>query len=354
MLQLKKKNRGFTLIEVVLAIGIAAVAFGALTPVVSMIYRINHSATNITQAQLMAQTVATQLEAKLRYARSVSILDALPADTSEDERGFIYTRDGQIYERRGGTEALVSIDRGYAYRYRVDFAQSSAAGVVEARIAVLDGAAAIYDFTEPVYVHNLTSGSVGGLNSGAVVAYLPPVREAVAVASIAVSAETSAIVENEQTLALRADIYPLGATNRRLVWSVDDPALAAVTAEGLLIPLQNGTVTVTATAADGSGVQGQLTVFIDGQEPKITALTLDTETGLYAMAPGESLRIIPTIEPEDAFNQQLSWRVDNSSYATVSDDGLLTARGVRGVSVMVTASTRDGSRLERTIEILIR
>lgn len=352
MLQVTQKNRGYTLLEVIVVIAICAIAFSVLVPVVSMVYRINHSANDMAQAQVLAQTVATQLDARLRYARSVSILDALPDDAAEGEQQFLYTLNGQVYERRGSSETLLSSDRGYAYRYRVNFTPGDA-GVIRAHITVLGAKGAIYDLTEPIYIHNLASGSVGGLAEGGVVAYLPPAREELAVASITVTAETNAITENEQTLALKAKVFPLGATNRRIIWSVDDPTVAVVTAEGLLIPLTDGVVTVTATATDGSGVQGQFTVLVSNQEQKITALAIDSVTGSYTMPPGSSLQIVALIEPEDAFNQQLDWKVDDTRYATISDGGLLTAHNVSGVSVIVTASTRDGSRLTRTLEILI-
>ena len=347
-----QKNRGYTLLEVIMVMAICAIAFSVLVPVVSMVYRINHSANDMAQAQVLAQTVATQLNARLRYARSVSILDALPDDAGEGEEQYLYTLNGQVYERRGVGDILVSLDKGYAYRYRLKFTPGDA-GVIKAQITVLGADGKIYDLTEPIYIHNLTTGSVGGLAEGSVVAYLPPAREELKVTSITVTADTNAITENEQTLALEADVYPLGATNRRVIWSVDDPAVAAVSAEGLLIPLTDGVVTVTATAADGSGVQGQFVVTVSNQEQKITALAIDSATGSYTMPPGGSLQIVALIQPEDAFNQQLDWKVDDTRYATISDDGLLTAKYLSGVSVIVTASTRDGSRLTRTLEILI-
>ncbi len=350
---MKKKNRGFTLLEIIVAMGVAAIAFGALVPVVSMLYRMNHTANNMAQAQVLAQTVAAQLDARLRYARSVTILDALPADTAGDERSFIHTARGQVYQQQGGADTLLSADRGYAYNYSVEFTPGEG-GVVQAHITVLGEDGPAYDLTEPIYIHNLESGSIGGLDQGGVAAYLPPAREDVAVTSVIISAEDSVILENEQTLALGAEVFPLGATNRRVAWSVDDPMLATVTPGGLLIPLRNGAVTVTAAATDGSGVQGQCTVFIYNQEEKITALTLDTETGAYTIRPGGSLQIVPTFEPGTAFNQQLAWKVDNQQIAAISPDGLLTVRSETSEgSVIVTAATQDGSHLTRTIEILI-
>ena len=74
-------------------------------------------------------------------------------------------------------------------------------------------------------------------------------------ASIAVTAVTLNIteiwlVENE-TVQLTATISPANATNKAIFWSSSDTAVATVSASGLVTRLAPGTVTITATTADG-------------------------------------------------------------------------------------------------------
>lgn len=67
------------------------------------------------------------------------------------------------------------------------------------------------------------------------------------------------------TLQLTATVAPTNATVNTVTWSVDKPAVATISASGLLTAVSNGTVVVTATAADGSKVTGTLSVVVTGQ-----------------------------------------------------------------------------------------
>ncbi|TYO93262.1 S-layer homology domain-containing protein [Desulfallas thermosapovorans] len=73
------------------------------------------------------------------------------------------------------------------------------------------------------------------------------------------------------TLQMNAAVSPANASNKSVSWSVaNGTGMATISATGLLTALTNGTVTVTATAKDGSGVKGQLVVTISGQEAAFT------------------------------------------------------------------------------------
>lgn len=84
------------------------------------------------------------------------------------------------------------------------------------------------------------------------------------------------------TLQLTADLAPLDATNKTIMWSVDDPAVASINAtSGLLTAVSEGTVNVTATAGDGSGVSGTLEISVEGslEPPDATLSSLTIEVG---------------------------------------------------------------------------
>ncbi|MES2240152.1 MAG: pectate lyase [Bacteroidota bacterium] len=65
-------------------------------------------------------------------------------------------------------------------------------------------------------------------------------------------------------LQLTAQIVPANATTKTLDWTISSQAIATISAEGLLTPRINGTVTVTATSTDGSGKSAQLQITISG------------------------------------------------------------------------------------------
>jgi len=65
---------------------------------------------------------------------------------------------------------------------------------------------------------------------------------------------------------LNVDISPYGAI-KSLTWSSSNPSVATVSADGVVKGLKDGTTTITATAADGSGVSGSYTLQV--QDPSM-------------------------------------------------------------------------------------
>ncbi|MFI1772013.1 pectate lyase [Thalassobellus citreus] len=66
---------------------------------------------------------------------------------------------------------------------------------------------------------------------------------------------------------LMVEVLPTEATNKAVTWIVSDPLVAEISSTGLLTPKDNGLVTVTATAVDGSGISGQKLINISGITP---------------------------------------------------------------------------------------
>ena len=65
-------------------------------------------------------------------------------------------------------------------------------------------------------------------------------------------------------LKLSAEIEPADATDQSITWSViNRTGMATINEKGLLAGVAPGDVTVVATANDGSGVEGELSVWID-------------------------------------------------------------------------------------------
>ncbi|MBS4020836.1 MAG: cell wall-binding repeat-containing protein [Dethiobacter sp.] len=77
------------------------------------------------------------------------------------------------------------------------------------------------------------------------------------------TAGATTVTSSYGTLQMSAAVSPASATNQNVTWSVANvTGSAEISSTGLLRALGNGTVTVTATAQDGSGVTGQETITI--------------------------------------------------------------------------------------------
>ena len=92
------------------------------------------------------------------------------------------------------------------------------------------------------------------------------------VSSLAVNGQgdVNTITAEKGTLQMVADALPLNASDKSVTWSVHNETGRAKIdrTTGVLTAIANGTVTVTATANDGYGISGTITVTISGQ-PKI-------------------------------------------------------------------------------------
>ncbi|MGD2034301.1 MAG: T9SS type A sorting domain-containing protein, partial [Bacteroidales bacterium] len=91
----------------------------------------------------------------------------------------------------------------------------------------------------------------------------------VPVDSVIVSAESdvTSIDEDNGTLQMIPTVLSDTATIKDVAWSVSDEDLATIDSDGLLTAVDNGSVTVTARAIDGSGKQGTLEIAVSNQIP---------------------------------------------------------------------------------------
>ncbi len=78
-----------------------------------------------------------------------------------------------------------------------------------------------------------------------------PLSEFIAVEAISVTAPTEPLKAGE-TAQLVAEVVPANATNKTIVWSTDDAAVATVDDNGLVTAIAPGCTTIKAIAADGS------------------------------------------------------------------------------------------------------
>ena len=76
----------------------------------------------------------------------------------------------------------------------------------------------------------------------------------------------STITEDGGTLLMSAAVLPITATKKEVTWSVAaGTGTATISTAGLLTALTNGTVTVTATAKDGTGITGTKVITLSNQ-----------------------------------------------------------------------------------------
>ena len=146
----------------------------------------------------------------------------------------------------------------------------------------------------------------------------------------------SAEVQVGKTLTLTATISPSDATDKTVTWSSSDKAVATVDSKGVVTAVKPGTATITASAKGKDGdVKATCTVKVTAA---VTGVSLDRSDA--SLKVGESLTLTATVSPAEATKRDVTWSSSDTSVATVSDTGVVSA--VKAGSATITATTAEG------------
>ena len=200
-------------------------------------------------------------------------------------------------------------------------------------------------FTAPVTITvTAVSAENSAISATRTVQILPPVT------TVAISAPRNYIdVDGEdKTLQLTARVLPEDAA-QSVTWSTSNKRIATVDANGVVTALKAGTVTITATATDGTGVRAKFTVKV---QKTVKSLTI---SGAEKLGGGQSTTIKATILPKDAANQKVIYSLNcPASVATISTSGVLTTKNVTEITtVTVNAVSAENSTISATWTLVI-
>ncbi len=84
--------------------------------------------------------------------------------------------------------------------------------------------------------------------------------------------QTSAELKAGEVLTLTTTVYPENATNKNMLWTSSNPAVAQVDENGRVLAISKGTATIQAEAADGSGCTASCTVTVTGNLNMVTSV----------------------------------------------------------------------------------
>lgn len=158
--------------------------------------------------------------------------------------------------------------------------------------------------------------------------------------------ETSKTLNSGGSFTLTATVAPDNATNKAVTWSSNSTGIATVSESGVVTGVAPGTATITATAADGSGVTATCTVTV--KQP-VTSITLNKTSA--TINNGASTTLTATVAPNNATDKTVTWSTSNAAYATVDNNGVVTGKA-RGTAV-ITATANDGSGVKATCNITV-
>lgn len=152
---------------------------------------------------------------------------------------------------------------------------------------------------------------------------------------------------DQNVIRLSAKVFPLSA-EQSVTWKSSNAKVASIDASGKITCLKAGTVTITATANDGSGKKASF---------KLQIVKLMKSLGLVdvSVAGGKSVTLKPLFTPADPTNKKLAWSVSENKYGIkINGSGKVSTKAVtEPVNVTVTASALDGSGVSASCEVTV-
>ena len=158
--------------------------------------------------------------------------------------------------------------------------------------------------------------------------------------------KTSVSMLEGRTAVLTASVEPDG-TFWPLYWSSSNENVVGVDQNGILTAVAAGTATITAEAADNTGVSAVCQVTVT---KPVSAITLD-KTSASVLA-GKTVAIKATVKPDDAGNKAVSWTSSDQKIATVTQKGVV--KGIKRGTVTITAAAKDGSGKKVTCKVTVQ
>lgn len=141
------------------------------------------------------------------------------------------------------------------------------------------------------------------------------------------------------TVGLTATVLPAEA-EQSVSWMSSNNSVATVSVNGEVFGVKDGICTVTAYAADGSGIKGECVVTVGaGKKLELSVFSISGYTG-------DKFLVQAMVSPDDT---TVEWNIDNTEVATLTADGLsatVTLVGMGNATLSATASNGLSQEVE--------
>ena len=157
--------------------------------------------------------------------------------------------------------------------------------------------------------------------------------------------QTSVSIEKDSTEKLTATIYAAYTFDSTIKWSSSNTSVATVASDGTVTARSIGTATITATLVNDKKAYCTVTVIpVQVKSVKLnkTALPLNA---------GDTETLTASAAPDNAADKTLTWSSSDTSVASVTNDGFVTAKNA-GTAV-ITVSAANGVKAECTVTVTV-
>jgi uncharacterized protein YjdB len=159
---------------------------------------------------------------------------------------------------------------------------------------------------------------------------------------------TSKTLYNGKSTTLKATVFPINATNKRLTWKSSNTKVATVDKNGKVKALKVGNAIITATSTDGSNVSAECKIKV---VQRVTKIKLNKSI-INLSKKGKTAKLKAAVLPNNAYNKSVTWKSNNTKVVTVDKNGKIKATTNKGTTY-VNAIAKDGSKIRTRILVVV-
>ena len=149
---------------------------------------------------------------------------------------------------------------------------------------------------------------------------------------------TAVNLEVGESTEVKESVQPENATNKTVSWESKNETVASVE-NGKITALKEGIAEIIVTTADGNKTAACTVNVIPKQIP-VVSIKINPSSAAMQTGTKATLRVVYT--PENATNKAVVWATDNEAVASVSNEGVVTAKAAGTANI--TATTVDGQK----------
>lgn len=151
----------------------------------------------------------------------------------------------------------------------------------------------------------------------------------------------------KKTISLKATVKTNAATDPAIKWTSSNPRIATVDSKGRVTGKALGTVTITATAKDGSGEKDTCIVRVVRQA---TSISLNKTS--ITIVEGRTYKLTAKIKPSNATYKSVKWTSSDEKIAIVDSNGKVTA--LAEGNAIITATAKDSSGKKASCYVFVK
>jgi len=143
---------------------------------------------------------------------------------------------------------------------------------------------------------------------------------------------------------LEVTFTPADTTDKNVTWTSSDTNIATVSNNGTVTAVSRGTATITATTSSGQTTSCEVNVKREIGSIILNKYTLNLEKG-------NSEKLIVTLPSDSDGDKTITWKSNDTSVATVSEDGTITA--IEKGTAIITATTANGKTATCNVTVAV-